>query len=147
MYNVSMNFWLMGSIIIFYSCKLINIHEFTDNRIQYINNFLHIFHNLEIHFVDLVNNNIHDDQQIYDETTVFTQLIFTISSMILLTLIVTFIYNICNKKSEQRPFWGHKLCEVAGVKVLPTFNNFILQIQMPIGEHSLNEYFLYNILK
>lgn len=48
-----------------------NIHEFTDNRIQYINNFLHIFHSLEIHFVDLVNNKIHDDQQIYDETTVF----------------------------------------------------------------------------
>lgn len=124
-----------------------NIHEFTDNRIQYINNFLHIFHNLEIHFVDLVNNKIHDDQKNFDETTVFTQLIYTISSMIPLTLIMTFIYNICNEESEQRPFWGHKLCEVAGVKVLPTFNNFILQIQMPIGEHSLNEYFLYNELK
>lgn len=97
--------------------------------------------------MDLVNNKIHDDQQIYDETTVFTQLIYTISSMIPLTLIMTFIYNICNKKSEQRPFWGHKLCEVAGVKVLPTFNNFILQIQMPIGEHSLKEYFFYNVLK
>lgn len=108
---------------------------------------LHILHNLEIHFVDLVNNNIHDDQQIYDETTVFTQLIYyTISSMIPLTLIMTFIYNICNKKSEQRPFWGHKLCEVASVMILPTFNNFILQIQMPIGEHSLNEYFSYNVL-
>lgn len=122
-----------------------NIHEFTDNRIQYINNFLHIFHNLEIHFVDLVNNNIHDDQQIYDETTVFTQLIYkqydsSDSNHDF------YIYNIRNKKSEQRPFWGHKLCEVAGVKVLPTFNNFILQIQMPIGEHSLNEYFLYNVL-
>lgn len=97
--------------------------------------------------MDLVNNNIHDDQQIYDETTVFTQLIYTISSMIPLTLIMTFIYNVCNKKSEQRPFWGHQLCEVAGVKVLPTFNNFILQIQMPIGEHSLKEYFFYNVLK
>lgn len=70
-----------------------------------------------------------------------------ISSMIPLTLIMTFIYNICNKKSEQRPFWGHKLCEVASVKVLPTFNNFILQIQMPIGEHSLKEYFFYNLFK
>lgn len=57
-----------------------------------------------------------------------------------------YIYNIRNKESEHRPFWGHKLCEVASVKVLPTFNNFILQIQMPIGEHSLNEYFSYNVL-
>lgn len=76
----------------------------TEFNIPGINNFLHIFHNLEIHFVDLVNNKIHDDQKNIDETTVFIQLIYTISSVIPLTLIMTFIYNICNKKSEQRSF-------------------------------------------
>lgn len=30
-----------------------------------------------------------------------------------------------------------KLCEGAGVMILPNFNNFISQIQMPIGERSL----------
>lgn len=50
------------------------------------------------------------------------------------------LFTIFATKNQSRGhFERHKLCEGAGVMILPTFYNFILQIQMPIGEHSLKE--------